>query len=304
MTDQDDRSPLEEAVSVVAELARVSGAMPPIVHEPLMARIDRDRKRRKRANAIAIAVTVGTAIIMLVVGVAAALNTAPRVSSSGFSWHLEAGWVCLGSMVPLTLVAVLVSVFALSRRPNFQAAAQLLSAHPAGLHEVSNARQALGAMALAAGLPKPPRLYVMDMDSLNAYAVGKSIDACAMGITRAMADALSTDELRAVFAHLLARVVIGNSARRDNDDVLPVQADAEAMYLLRDPRAMLSALERVQGARTSMPMSGSGFVSFYFFAPWMQIPDVLQPLAPLMGDDVGDRIERLRSILGAAGAVS
>lgn len=299
--DEGTKSLLEDAAREVAENAQAARTVRPIVHEPLMARIDRDRKRRKRANAIVITMVAGTAIVLAVVGVVAALDSAPEISPGGLSWHPDTGWCCLGPLVPLGFAALVAGVLAWMRPPNVRRAAQLFSARLAGQGEVPNARRALADMSLTVGLPKPPPLYVMDTDSLNAFAVGKSVDACAMGVTRAMADTLSADELRAVFAHLFARVVIGSAARGDNDEALPVQADAEAMYLLRDPRAMLSALERVLGARTTVAASGFGVVTAHFFAPWMELPDIVQPLASVVGEDVGDRIERLRAILGADG---
>jgi heat shock protein HtpX len=62
-------------------------------------------------------------------------------------------------------------------------------------------------MAIAAGLPKTPRFYVIDTPKVNAFALGRTIGQTRIGVTRGMLEKVSVDEQRAVFANLIARVL-------------------------------------------------------------------------------------------------
>ncbi len=65
---------------------------------------------------------------------------------------------------------------------------------------------ALGDMAIAAGLSAPPRLMLLDSDSVNACAIGISRSRPVIGVTRGLLAALDTDQQRAVLATLVARI--------------------------------------------------------------------------------------------------
>jgi Zn-dependent protease with chaperone function len=65
---------------------------------------------------------------------------------------------------------------------------------------------ALSDMTIAAGLPAPPRLMLLDSDSVNACAIGISRSRPVIGVTRGLLNALDTDQQRAVLATLVARI--------------------------------------------------------------------------------------------------
>lgn len=75
---------------------------------------------------------------------------------------------------------------------------------------ISAAIEALGDMSLAAGLPEPPRVIVLQGDGLNALAVGTSRKRPLIGISERMLAEFSPDEIRAVLATLIARICAGD----------------------------------------------------------------------------------------------
>lgn len=72
------------------------------------------------------------------------------------------------------------------------------------------AREALQEMAIAAGI-RTPILYVMDLGTLNAFAVGRDRDRGIVVVTKGLIDHLDEDELRAVLAHEVAHIRDGDS---------------------------------------------------------------------------------------------
>lgn len=70
----------------------------------------------------------------------------------------------------------------------------------------------LGEVAAAAGLPRVPDLRILQADDcVEALVVATSREDATIGVTRAMADLLDADELRAVLASLVARVRDGDA---------------------------------------------------------------------------------------------
>ncbi len=61
-------------------------------------------------------------------------------------------------------------------------------------------------MTLAAGLPKPPRVYLLDCDAPNAFAMGAPDDGV-VAVTTGLLMRLSRDELQGVIAHEVAHIV-------------------------------------------------------------------------------------------------
>jgi len=79
---------------------------------------------------------------------------------------------------------------------------------PAGEHPALE--RAVGDMALAAGLAEPPRLILLDTESVNACVIGMTRARPALGVTRGFLTALDEAEQRAVAAALTARIVSGD----------------------------------------------------------------------------------------------
>lgn len=60
-------------------------------------------------------------------------------------------------------------------------------------------------VALAAGLPTP-KVYIIDDDSLNAFATGRSPNDASIALTRGIIDKLDKPELEGVIAHEMAHI--------------------------------------------------------------------------------------------------
>jgi heat shock protein HtpX len=61
-------------------------------------------------------------------------------------------------------------------------------------------------MSIAAGLPKPPKVYILDSDAPNAFAVGTP-DNAAVAVTTGLLMRMNRDELQGVVAHEIGHVV-------------------------------------------------------------------------------------------------
>jgi Zn-dependent protease with chaperone function len=73
-------------------------------------------------------------------------------------------------------------------------------------------KSALHDMAIAAGYPHSPQLWVIDgCDRVNAFALGLKDSRAVVGVTRGLTERLTPDDQRAVFANLMARLRSGDT---------------------------------------------------------------------------------------------
>lgn len=247
--------------------------------EPLMERLDRERRGRRFSTPL---VTVTLVVFFIaVVGIA--------------TWHILFGGSCVAAdLIAVAMVGIALYAFVAPANPRKMLA--MFAAAPAADGEVPTTRDALDDMRIAFGLPRPPLLCVIDTPAVNALVSGRRLDDAAVAVTRGLTDTLDRDEQRAVLAHLFASQLIGKAAVSEADGTLEEQADALAMQTLRDPQALLAALEQTRGRSTLLSTHTSGVVGAFFFAPAI-------PFDPGLGDGALDRrIARLRAVLGAEGA--
>ncbi|MBK8267045.1 MAG: M48 family metallopeptidase [Planctomycetes bacterium] len=61
-------------------------------------------------------------------------------------------------------------------------------------------------MTIAAGLAKPPRVFLIDDDGMNAFAVGLSPDHAGVAVTSGLVKRMSRDELQGVVAHEIGHI--------------------------------------------------------------------------------------------------
>lgn len=102
-------------------------------------------------------------------------------------------------------------------------------------------------MSLAAGLSGPPAILVLDDPGENAFALGTARKRATIGITRGMLDGFTTEEMRAVVATLVARIVSG--------DIL----FATAMAALMGPiKAIRESRKSAGDAATGVGTTGCG----------------------------------------------
>ena len=64
-------------------------------------------------------------------------------------------------------------------------------------------------MAIASGTPIP-QVYLLEEDSINAFAAGTNVNNAAIGVTRGCAELLSRDELQGVIAHEFSHILHGD----------------------------------------------------------------------------------------------
>ena len=67
--------------------------------------------------------------------------------------------------------------------------------------------QLVEGLALSAGLPKVPDVYVMNTDIPNAFAAGWGPDSAMVAVTQGLADMMDDQELEGVIAHEIAHIV-------------------------------------------------------------------------------------------------
>lgn len=71
--------------------------------------------------------------------------------------------------------------------------------HPHLVHTVEG-------LAIAAGLPKTPEIYVIDDDALNAFATGKDPNNSSIVVTKGLLEKLNRQELEGVIAHEMSHI--------------------------------------------------------------------------------------------------
>jgi heat shock protein HtpX len=62
-------------------------------------------------------------------------------------------------------------------------------------------------MTIAANMSNMPRVYVLEMPMLNAFATGRDISDSSIAVTRAMLEYLNRDELQGVIAHEISHII-------------------------------------------------------------------------------------------------
>jgi heat shock protein HtpX len=121
----------------------------------------------------------------------------------GFYVEPNAGWT-VGVMVASILWLVMIGVA-------LYGGDSLLLAS-SGAREITDKSQmpqlwnVVEEMIIAAGLPKMPRLYVIDEDSPNAFAVGRNPQNAAVAVTSGLLKSLDRNEVQGVIAHELGHV--------------------------------------------------------------------------------------------------
>jgi len=62
-------------------------------------------------------------------------------------------------------------------------------------------------MKIAANLPSMPKIYIIDEEAMNAFAVGRNPQKCAIAVTAGLVAGLDRDELQGVIAHEMSHIV-------------------------------------------------------------------------------------------------
>lgn len=121
------------------------------------------------------------------------------VFSRGVFWPLVAGFV----------FAIVYEAWSLARDERWLLRRLDASISPKG--EDLPTKMALKDMAIAAGMPVAPALYVLPTLNVNAFAFRAPGRRAVIGITRGSITRLTVDEQRAIFANLVARIKTGDT---------------------------------------------------------------------------------------------
>lgn len=177
--------------------------------EPLWDRVDRNRIE---LTVFIVCFLIASAAGTLIVGAFALLGLVIAVRFDPLFMELlvmqgirYAPLVAVGSI----LVAGAYVAVALTRSERWLIAKFGATLVPRG--ELLPTKHALKDMAIAAGYDVAPALYVLETRNVNAFVFGKGERRPVVGVTRGLAERLTPDEQRAVFANLMARLRAGDT---------------------------------------------------------------------------------------------
>lgn len=133
-----------------------------------------------------------------------ALHSVALVAGIGLVMGTCAYIVWEGRGVLWTFGAVLALLFI---GPRFapEMVMRAFKARPLPPHQAPDLYEVVRVLALRAGLPTIPRLYVIPSRTLNAFAVGQP-DSSSLAITEGMLETLDIEELAGVLAHEISHV--------------------------------------------------------------------------------------------------
>ncbi len=148
-------------------------------------------------------------------------------------------------------------------------------------------------MSIAAGLPKLPRVFIVDDPSPNAFAVGRDPNKASVAVTIGLLRMLSRDELQGVVAH-----EIGHIKNRDVALMTTAGIMLGAIVILAD--LGLRTMWFGGGARRSRDDSGGGGAQ----AVLMIVALVFMILSPILAQLIYFALSRRREYLAdASGAM-
>ncbi len=146
-------------------------------------------------------------------------------------------------------------------------------------------------MAIAAGLPQPPRVYLIDDSSLNAFAAGYQPGQATVAVTAGLLKRLSRDELQGVIGH-----EIGHIRNQDVRFMTLASVMVGAIVMLSD--MFLRGVFRGGVGRRSSSRRGGGGGQLVVFA----VAVVVALVAPLAAQLLYFACSRRREYLADASA--
>lgn len=150
-------------------------------------------------------------------------------------------------------------------------------------------------MSIAAGLPKPPDVYIIEDMGLNAFAAGRSPEHASVAVTAGLLGKLNRDQLQGVIAHEISHIV-----HRDVLFMTMMGIMAGTVIMLTDlffrvtwHGARMSSTRRYSSSRSK----GGGYQLVL-----LAVALVLMILAPLLAQLIYFACSRRREYLADAGA--
>lgn len=207
--------------------------------------------------------------------------------------------------IELAMIFLSVGVLALAIRGAPRRILGMMGALPVPTGELANIRRSLEEMRIAAGLSEHPSMWIIESDSVNAAVVGLSPRDSRIVLTTGLLELLNKKETDAIVAHLVARIASGDmmfgtmraamvaalpkvsaESAEDNRYLALLfgleriavfgsrgrsrasleKADLGALFLLKDPDALLAGLKKIADHDNSVP--GVGVAIGSLFVSW------------------------------------
>jgi Zn-dependent protease with chaperone function/uncharacterized tellurite resistance protein B-like protein len=169
-----------------------------------------DRARR-RTSLLVFLVVLAVLLIVLAIYFPIAAALASQMPDTAWWWNPSA-------LVAVTIVCLLIVGIAGGNklrqlRGGGSAVAEMLGGTPMDMTVASGkqrrARNVVEEMALASGMPVP-LIYIIDDDSINAFAAGWSPGNAVVGLTRGCIEQLNREQLQGVVAHEFSHISHGD----------------------------------------------------------------------------------------------
>ncbi|NIA16506.1 MAG: M48 family metalloprotease [Nitrospiraceae bacterium] len=149
-------------------------------------------------------------------------------------------------------------------------------------------------MQIASGLPKMPRVYIMDSMALNAFATGRKPENAAVAVTAGLLAKLNRDQLQGVIAHEMSHIV--------NRDVLFMTMIGIMLGAIVMIAEIFMRSLWFSGGRSSRRYSSSSKGGGQAQALMMVVAIVFAILAPVLAQLIYFAISRRREYLADANA--
>lgn len=146
-------------------------------------------------------------------------------------------------------------------------------------------------MKIAAGLPKVPRLYIINDTAPNAFATGMSLDRCSIAVTTGLLSRLNRDELQGVIAHETSHILNRDMKYMTQAGIILGGITILSEIFLRGMRFSSGSSRRYSSGRSS---GGQGQIIIIIIAIAFAI------LAPIMARLLYFAISRKREYLADA----
>lgn len=191
----------------------------------------------------------------------------------------------IGALVALAIYGALLAA-ALGRGESILLASA--GAHPIDKSMAPQLWNIIEEMTVASGLSTMPKIYLLDQDAPNAFAVGTSPEKACLAVTTGLVKRMNRDELQGVVAHEIAHI-----RNLDTRFMTLVTVMAGAIVLLSDGYLRVFRYGPLP-RRSSRDRSGS-----YFFV----LALVAAVLAPIAAQLISLACSRRREYLADASAV-
>lgn len=146
-------------------------------------------------------------------------------------------------------------------------------------------------MTIAAGLPKMPEVYILDVEAPNAFATGRSPEQAKIAVTAGLLERLNRDELQGVIGH-----EIGHVANRDVLYMMVATVMIGAIVMLADIGFYGFLFGGGSGGRRTSSSSGGGQAQVIM----MLVALALVIIAPILAQLLYFALSRRREYLADA----